>query len=257
MHGLGNDYIYLNCVEGAPEGLSALAVRLSDRHFGVGSDGLICVFPSQTADFRMEMYNADGSQGEMCGNGIRCVGKFVYDKGLTRKTTLTVETPAGVKTLALQLTDGVVSRVTVDMGPPAVEEPRKITVLGEDYTVVPVSMGNPHAVLYWDNIDSLELSDLGPFFECHPSFPNRTNTEFVEVLDRRTLRMRVWERGSGETLACGTGACAALAASVSGGRVGREATVKLRGGDLLVRWDEADNHIYMTGPAVTVYEGEI
>lgn len=257
MQGLGNDYVYLDCTRGAPEDLPGLAVRLSERHFGVGSDGLICIFPSEQADFRMRMFNADGSEGEMCGNGIRCVGKFVYDKGLTDKTRLTIETLAGVKRLELRVEDGLVSAVTVDMGVPEPGENRVLTVQGKSYTITPVSMGNPHAVTYLEGIDSLDLAQIGPEFECHPSFPNRTNTEFVEVLDRTHLRMRVWERGSGETLACGTGACAVLVASVLGGLADREATVRLRGGDLAIRWDEADGHVYMTGPAVTVFEGEL
>ena len=257
MEGLGNDYVYLNCLERTPPDLPELARRVSDRHFGVGSDGLICVCPSEQADFRMRMFNADGSEGEMCGNGIRCVGKFVYDKGLTDKTTVSVETKAGVKVLELQLgSDGLVSAVTVDMGAPAVEKPRDITVDGRSYTVTPVSMGNPHAVLYLEGIDGLDLPKIGPGFEHHPSFPNRTNTEFVEVTDRTHLRMRVWERGSGETLACGTGACAVLAATASAGRCERSAEVALLGGVLRIRWDEADGHIYMTGPAVTVFEGD-
>ena len=257
MEGLGNDYVYLNCLDRTPRDLPGLARRISDRHFGVGSDGLICVCPSEQADFRMRMFNADGSEGEMCGNGIRCVGKFVYDQGLTAKTTVSVETKAGVKVLELQLGgDGKVATVTVDMGAPAVEKPRDITVDGRSYTVTPVSMGNPHAVLYLEGIDGLDLPKIGPGFEHHPSFPNRTNTEFVEVTDRTHLRMRVWERGSGETLACGTGACAVLAATASAGRCERSAEVALLGGVLRIRWDEADGHIYMTGPAVTVFEGD-
>ena len=257
MEGLGNDYVYLNCLDGTPRDLPGLARRISDRHFGVGSDGLICVCPSEQADFRMRMFNADGSEGEMCGNGIRCVGKFVYDQGLTAKTTVSVETGAGVKVLELQLGgDGKVAMVTVDMGAPAVEAPREIEVDGKTYTVTPVSMGNPHAVLYLDGIDGLDLPGIGPGFECHPIFPNRTNTEFVEITDRTHLRMRVWERGSGETLACGTGACAVLAATVSAGRCERSAEVALLGGVLRIRWDETDGHIYMTGPAVTVFEGD-
>lgn len=256
MQGLGNDYIYLNCLDGAPEELPALAVRLSERHFGVGADGLICICPSDRADVRMRMFNADGSEGEMCGNGIRCVGKYVYDKGLVSRTALTVETPAGVRELELCVEDGTVYAVTVDMGAPVVEEPRMLALGSGAYRIRPVSMGNPHAVLYLDHIDGLDLTGLGPSFERHPSFPNRTNTEFVERLDRTHLKMRVWERGSGETLACGTGACAALAAAVADGRAERRASVLLRGGTLHLRWEESNDHIYMTGPAVTVFEGE-
>lgn len=256
MHGLGNDYVYLNCTERVPRDLSALAVKLSDRHYGVGSDGLICIFPSQAADFRMEMYNADGSPGEMCGNGIRCVGKYVYDKGLTTGTVLEIETPAGIRRLELHVHGGRVESVSADMGEPIIHPCRSISVKDKCYTVKPVSMGNPHAVLYVDDLDDLDLQALGPGFECHPAFPGRTNTEFASVLDRGIVRMRVWERGSGETLACGTGACAVLAASADLGLTDRTAVVRLRGGDLSVCWAD-DNHIYLTGPAVTVFEGEI
>ena len=256
MQGLGNDYVYLDCTKDTPKDLSALAVKVSDRHFGIGSDGLICIFPSEKADFRMRMFNADGSEGEMCGNGIRCVGKFVYDKRLTDKTTVTVETLAGIKTLQLQTGKGKVTAVTVDMGIPMAEEPRCLEILGKIYTVHPVSMGNPHAVTFLEGIDSIDLPAIGPLFERHPSFPNRTNTEFVEVKSSGLLKMRVWERGSGETLACGTGACATVAAFVSEGITEREVTVTLLGGDLHIHWEEADGHIYMTGPAVTVFEGD-
>lgn len=256
MQGLGNDYVYLDCTKESPEDLPALAVRISDRHFGVGSDGLICVCPSEKADFRMRMFNADGSEGEMCGNGIRCVGKFVYDKGLTDKTVITIETLAGIKEIHLSVERGKVLSVTVDMGIPEVENARTLEILGRKYEIRPVSMGNPHAVTFLDGIDDLKLEELGPHFENHPSFPNRTNTEFVEVLSPKLLRMRVWERGSGETLACGTGACAVLVAAVLAGRAERSATIRLRGGDLQIRWDEIDKHIYMTGPAVTVFEGD-
>lgn len=257
MQGLGNDYIYLNCMTDAPSDLPELAKRLSDRHFGVGGDGLICIFPSDLADFRMDMYNADGSRGEMCGNGIRCVGKYVRDKGLTSKQTVTIETLAGVKTLFLRTEGGKVSAVTVDMGKPEVKEAIKITVKGKDYTVIPVSMGNPHAVLFTQDIDDWDLPSVGPCFERHPAFPDRVNTEFAQQSDGGKLRMRVWERGSGETLACGTGACAVLAAAFETGRSERDAIIELRGGALSVRWSEEDGHIYMTGPAVTVFEGEI
>jgi len=256
MQGLGNDYVYLDCTKTTPPDLPDLAVRISDRHFGVGSDGLICVCPSETADFRMRMFNADGSEGEMCGNGIRCVGKFVYDKGLTRKTTLFIETLAGIKTLNLKVEGGQVSQVTVDMGTPIPESPRTLNIQGSDYLIYPVSMGNPHAVIFRNGVKELNLSDIGPHFEHHPSFPNRTNTEFVELLGPDHLFMRVWERGSGETLACGTGACATAVAANLAGKAGREVTVTLLGGDLHIRWDETDGHVYMTGPAVTVFEGD-
>ncbi|MGN0968305.1 MAG: diaminopimelate epimerase [Oscillospiraceae bacterium] len=257
MEGLGNDYVYVNCLERTPENLPNLAIQISDRHFGVGADGLICICPSEHADVRMRMFNADGSEGEMCGNGIRCVGKYVYDKGIIKKTTLTVETRAGVKPLKLMLENGLVSAVTVDMGKPDVRPPTEIAVKGNCYTVNPASMGNPHAVVYLPEIGKLDLKDLGPYFECHPLFPNRTNTEFVEIGDRTHLNMRVWERGSGETLACGTGACAVLAVTASLGLCEREAVVRLLGGELSIRWSEEDGHIYMTGPAKTVFEGEL
>ena len=257
MHGLGNDYVYMNCLDHTPEELPALARRVSDRHFGVGGDGLICICPSDCADVRMRMFNADGSEGEMCGNGVRCVGKFVYDKGLVKKNPLTVETLGGIKVLNFKLENDLVVAVTVDMGIPVIDPSAQITVKGNDYTVHPVSMGNPHSVVYLPEIAKLDLEYIGPDFECHPMFPNRTNTEFVEVIDRTHLNMRVWERGSGETLACGTGACAVLVASASLGLCEREATVHLLGGDLNIRWAEEDGHVYMTGPATTVFEGEL
>lgn len=256
MQGIGNDYIYLDCTKKEPADLSRLAIKLSDRHFGIGSDGLICACASEIADFRMRMFNADGSEGEMCGNGIRCLGKFIYDKGLSDKTELTIETLAGVRTVNLHIEQGKVDSVTVDMGKPRIEPMRILTVQGKDYAVYPISMGNPHAVVFEPNIEQLCLTEIGPHFEHHYSFPNRTNTEFVEVLSRDCLKMRVWERGSGETFACGTGACAVLVASVLSEQSEREATVKLLGGDLFIRWDEENGRVYMTGPAVTVFEGE-
>lgn len=257
MEGLGNDYVYVNCLDHTPEDLSALAIRVSDRHFGIGGDGLICICPSEKADCKMRMFNADGSEGEMCGNGVRCVGKFVYDKGLVKKNPLTVETLGGIKILHLTVENDLVTAVTVDMGKPVLSDAAAIIVKGENYTVHPVSMGNPHSVVYLQAIDQLNLELIGPDFECHPMFPNRTNTEFVEILDRTHLKMRVWERGSGETLACGTGACAVLAVTAAAGLCEREATVHLLGGDLNIRWSEEDGHIYMTGPATTVFEGEM
>lgn len=258
MHGLGNDYIYVDCTREMPEDLPELAVRLSRPHFGVGSDGLICILSSETADFRMRMFNADGSEGEMCGNGLRCLCKFVCDKGLTDKTELEIETPAGIKRARLHMEDGKVASVTVDMGQPLAGPSFFLSVLGEKYAVTPISMGNPHIVTFVEDLDSLELERLGPDFEHHPRFaPRRTNTEFVSVLDGSHLRMRVWERGSGETLACGTGACAAMVAASLCGHCGRKAAVSLRGGMLDIHWDERDGHVYMTGPAVTVFEGEI
>lgn len=255
MEGLGNDYVYVNCLEHMPEDLPGLAVRVSDRHFGIGSDGLICICPSDCADVKMRMFNADGSEGEMCGNGIRCVGKFVYDKGLVRKTTVTVETLAGIKTLELTVENNLVSMVKVQMGKPEIFEPVSIFVKGMTYTANPVSVGNMHAVVYLNDIDDMDLEAIGPGFENHPVFPRKPNTEFVEIKDRTHLKMRVWETGSGETMACGTGACAVLAATAALGLCEREVTVHLPGGDLNICWFEEDGQIYMTGPAVTVFEG--
>lgn len=256
MQGLGNDYVYLNCTFGEPADLSQLAKNISDRHYGVGSDGLICVCASKEADFRMRMFNSDGSEGEMCGNGIRCLGKYVYDKGLTNSTSITVETLGGLKTLRLHVQDGKVLEVTVDMGKPEILPERKISITEKHYTVIPISMGNPHAVVFCNEIQNLDLMALGPIFENHPIFPQRTNTEFVKVLNESKISMRVWERGSGETLACGTGACAAMVAAVQTGRLQRRPTVvQLLGGDLSIDWAN-DGHVYMTGPAVTVFEGE-
>ena len=257
MQGLGNDYIYLNCLDHIPEDLPGLARRLSDRHFGVGGDGLICICPSRTADFRMRMFNADGSEGRMCGNGIRCVGKFVYDRGLTGRTALDIETPAGVRRLALRTEGGAVTAVTVDMGAPGLEAPVPIQVNGKTYTGRPVDMGNPHLVVYWDRLETLPIASLGPGFEACPHFPHGVNTEFVRVDGRSRLTMRVWERGSGETLACGTGACAAAVCAAADGLTEGDVTVRLPGGELSIRWGGGDAHVYMTGPAVTVFEGEI
>lgn len=256
MEGLGNDYVYLNCLEHTPDNLPDLARTLSDRHFGVGADGLICICSSQIADVRMRMFNADGSEGEMCGNGIRCVGKYAYDKGLVQKNELTVETKAGIKRLWLIVKDSTVAAATVDMGEPNVGRCITAPVKEKDYTIYPVSVGNPHAVLFLPEIENLELNILGPQIECHPMFPNRTNVEFVKCIDRTHLTMRVWERGSGETLACGTGATAVLAAAATLGLCEREALIRLRGGELSLRWDTKDDHIYLTGPARTVFEGE-
>ncbi len=258
MQGLGNDYVFLDCTQSEPENLNELARRLSDRHFGVGSDGLICVFPSERGgDFKMRMFNADGSEGEMCGNGIRCLGKFVYDQGLTDRTEISVETPAGIRNLQLHLEKGKVSEVTVDMGRPEIAPAIQITVDQETYTAVPVSMGNPHCVVEVEDPQKMQLEVIGPAFECWPYFPDRTNAEFVRVLAPGELELRVWERGSGETLACGTGACAALAALVSQRKCRREAVLHLPGGDLKVRWEEKNGHMSMTGPAVKVFDGKL
>ena len=270
MHGLGNDYVYVNCFEEQIADRSALAVRVSDRHFGVGSDGLICIGPSERADFMMDMYNADGSRSQMCGNGIRCVGKYVYDKGLTDKTTITVESGGEVKTLLLLARDGAVYAVRVNMGQPVFDPARipvdaagedfidrPVEVLGRRYLVTCLSMGNPHAVTFVEDVDSLDIRTVGPAFESHPLFPERVNTEFVQVMDEKTLKMRVWERGSGETLACGTGASASVVAGVLNGLCNNIATVQLLGGDLEIEWDQDTGDVFMTGPAETVFEGEM
>ncbi len=270
MHGIGNDYIYVNCFEETVADPHRAARDLSDRHFWVGSDGLVLIKPSEIADFEMDMYNSDGSQAEMCGNAIRCVGKYVYDGGMTDKTSVSIATKAGIKYLELTVEDGKVASVRVDMGAPILEPPlipcnfdgdeavaRPITVQGREYRVTCVSMGNPHAVVYIDDVDGLEIEKIGPDFEKHEKFPRKTNTEFVKVLDRHTVQMRVWERGAGETWACGTGACAVLVATVLNGLCDRRATVKLRGGDLLIEWDEATGHVFMTGPATTVFTTEV
>ncbi|MEY8427056.1 diaminopimelate epimerase [Lachnospiraceae bacterium 46-15] len=270
MQGIGNDYVYVNCFEEKVENPGELAVKVSDRHFGIGSDGLILIKPSKNADFRMEMYNADGSEGAMCGNGIRCVGKYVYDYGLTEQTSIRVETKSGVKYLDLTVEEGKVSQVRVNMGAPELFPPKipvladgdkaldaPIMVDGREYRMTCVSMGNPHAVVYLDDVKNLEIEKIGPRFEMHPCFPDRVNTEFVRVIDGSTLEMRVWERGSGETLACGTGACAVAVASILNGYVSGEVTVKLLGGDLKISWDEQGNIVYMTGPAAVVFDGEI
>ena len=270
MQGLGNDYVYVNCLKEKVESPSEMARRVSDRHFGVGSDGLILICPSECADFEMKMYNADGSRGEMCGNGIRCVGKYVYDYGLTDQTEISVETLGGIKHLSLTVEEGKVALVKVDMGSPifvpeqipvkvegdhAVNVP--ISVDGDEYRMTCVSMGNPHAVVYLDDIQNMEIEKIGPKFEHHSCFPNRVNTEFARVLDRETVEMRVWERGSGETLACGTGACAVAVASMVNGLTEDCVTVQLLGGNLKIEWDREKNVVYMTGPATVVFDGEL
>ena len=270
MHGLGNDYVYVNCFEEKIDNPPAVARFVSDRHFGIGSDGLIMINPSKTADFEMEMYNADGSRGEMCGNGIRCVAKYVYDYGLTDKTQISVETLGGIKYLDLTVEDGKVSQVKVDMGKPELEadmipiisereqvidEP--IEVDGKEYHMTGVSMGNPHAVIYVDDVKGLDLEKIGPKFENHERFPKRINTEFVHCIDRQTVEMRVWERGSGETLACGTGACAVAVSSILNNLTDTQVTVKLLGGDLQIEWDREKDRVFMTGPATVVFDGVI
>ena len=259
MQGIGNDYVYVNLFEETVEDAPALARKLSRRRFGVGSDGLILIGPSDRADFRMHMYNADGSRGAMCGNGARCVGKYVHDKGLTEKTELTLETDAGIRALRLNLEGGRVSSVRVDMGEPGFSGGQELPVEigGRTFAVTPVSMGNPHGVTFLQEpVERFDLGMYGPLMERHPAFPEGINAEFVNVLSRDRLCMRVWERGSGVTLACGTGACAVLAAACLRGLTQRKAQVELDGGELTVEWDEATGHVFMTGPAAFVFDGE-
>ncbi|MBQ9233169.1 MAG: diaminopimelate epimerase [Lachnospiraceae bacterium] len=275
MEGLGNDYVYINCFNERVDNPSELSVKVSDRHFGIGSDGLILIKPSDKADFTMEMYNADGSQSEMCGNGIRCVGKYVYDYGLTDKEDITVETLAGIKFLKLYVADGKVDKVTVNMGAPILA-PKEVPVLadtlpdgmdkvidypinigGKEYKTTCVSMGNPHSVVFVEDTDNFPLEEVGPLFENNKFFPRRVNAEFVQIVNRNYAKMRVWERGSGETLACGTGTCASVVAAILNGLTEDEVTVKLLGGELVIKWDKEENIVYMTGPAKVVFDGEI
>jgi len=269
MQGIGNDYVYVNCLKETIENPSSLAIMVSDRHFGIGSDGLILIRPSSVADFFMEMFNADGTRSEMCGNGIRCVGKYVYDHGLTDKTEITVNTLAGVKHLTLHVEGGLVAAVTVDMGEPILDAElipvkaesspvvsKTIEVNGQTFEMTCASMGNPHAVIFVEDTGLVPIDTIGPAFEFHPAFPRRVNAEFVQVLNRAEANMRVWERGTGETLACGTGACASVVACVLNGLTDDVVTMHLLGGDLRIRWNRDDNHVYMTGPAATVFEGE-
>lgn len=269
MHGCGNDYIYINGFIEQVDNPSQLAVKMSNRNFGVGSDGLVLILPSQVADFRMRMFNSDGSEAEMCGNAIRCVGKYVFDKELTNQTVIKIETLAGIKKLDMIVEKGLVTYVKVDMGEPILSSKEipvvsdknpvigeEINAKGDTYAFTCVSMGNPHAITYVDSTDDFPLDSIGPIVEVHEKFPRKTNVEFVQVVDRDTLKMRVWERGAGETLACGTGACATLVASVLNDMCNRKATIKLLGGDLVIEWDENTNHIIMSGPATIVFEGE-
>lgn len=270
MQGLGNDYIYVDCTHTVINNIADIARRVSDRHFGIGSDGLVLIMKSDVADFRMRMFNSDGSEAEMCGNAIRCVGKYVYDNKMIDKNKITIETLAGIKILDLRIENEEVVLARVDMGEPIlipkdipvdsgkdrfISEP--VEIGGKTYNVTAVSMGNPHAISYVNDVTNFPLFEVGPKMETHKLFPRKVNAEFVQVVDRSTLKMRVWERGAGETLACGTGACAVLVASVLNGVSDRIATIKLLGGDLLIEWSEKDNHVYMTGPAVKVFEGEI
>ena len=269
MHGIGNDYVYMDCTKERLENPGEIARLVSDRHKGIGSDGLILIQSSDEADFEMAMYNADGSYGKMCGNGIRCVAKYVYDNGLTDKTEISVISGGAVKYLKLTVENGKVKKVRVNMGEPILK-PSEIPVVGDGdklvavpivvdnqvYEMTCVSMGNPHAVVFLDDVENLKIEEIGPRFEQHERFPDRVNTEFVERIDRKNLKMRVWERGSGETMACGTGACATAVAAILNGYAERDVTVHLLGGDLEISWDETDNCVYMTGPAATVFTGE-
>lgn len=268
MHGCGNDYVYVNLFEETVVDPGKLSIAVSDRHFGIGSDGLITIGPSSVADFCMRMYNADGSEAGMCGNGIRCVAKYVYDHHLTDQTVISVETGAGVKDLSLEIRDGRVSAVRVDMGEPILAPERipvraqgdrvvddPVSVGGREWNMTCVSMGNPHAVVFVENVAEFPLAQYGPCFENHERFPERTNTEFVQIHSRAEISMRVWERGSGETLACGTGTCAAVMACILNGRTDDRVQVHLRGGDLFIEYDRQRNHVFMTGPAVEVFTG--
>lgn len=270
MHGLGNDYVYMDAIHQHIENESTLAQVVSNRNFGIGSDGLILICKSEKADFKMRMFNSDGSEAEMCGNGIRCVGKFVYDKGLTQKTEVTIETLAGIKTLQLNVKEGKVETVKVDMGEPILE-PNEIPVISEEkpvknlklkaedkeFVFTCVSMGNPHAITIVENTKEFDVEKYGKVLEVDKAFPNKTNVEFIEIVDKNNIKMRVWERGAGETLACGTGACASVVACVLNNLTERNVNVELLGGKLEIEWNKNDNHIYMTGPAVTVFEGEL
>ena len=271
MHGLGNDYVYMDAINQKIENREELARYVSDRHFGIGSDGLILICESKVADFRMQMFNSDGTEAEMCGNGIRCVGKFVYDKKMTNKDIVTIETLAGIKTLKLTIKDGKVEKARVDMGEPILE-PNKIPVISKEMPVknlklkiedkefnfTAVSMGNPHAITFIDeDVKEFELEKYGKPVEINDAFPKRTNVEFINIVNRNNIKMRVWERGAGETLACGTGACASAVASALNGYTDRNVNVELLGGTLEIEWNEENNHVYMTGSATTVFEGEI
>ena len=267
MHGISNDYIYVNAFDTQLSDPAGVARRVSQRRTGIGGDGLILICPSDTAHARMEMYNADGSRGEMCGNGIRCVGKYLYDHGIATDNPLRVDTDTGLKVLFLEVEDGSVARVTVDMGEPILDGPQipvaaegqivnqPLHVDGHAYAVTCVSMGNPHCVTFVDDVEAIALEKIGPQFESHAFFPNRVNTEFIQVVSPSELNMRVWERGSGETWACGTGACGATVAAILNEKSERRVTVHLRGGDLEIEWRAEDNHVYMTGAAEEVFEG--
>ncbi len=272
MHGAGNDYIYMNCMEGVPADPEKLAIAVSDRHFGIGADGLVLILPSDVADFRMRMFNADGSEAEMCGNASRCIGKYVFEKGITTKTKVSLETKAGIKVLHLSVTDGIVTKVRVDMGEPVLEATKipvvsdndkcinePIEVDGRQFRFTAVSMGNPHAVIFLDkendSLDDYTVHHYGKLLEVHPLFPRKANIEFVKIDSPRHATMRVWERGSGETLACGTGACAASVAAVLNGLSARTLDIDLPGGTLTIEWNEDDNHVYLSGGAEFIADG--
>ena len=272
MHGAGNDYVYVNCFEQKLDNIGQIAKQISDRHFGIGSDGLVLILPSQVADFKMDMYNADGSQGKMCGNAIRCVAKYVYDNKMTSKKEVAIETLSGIKYIKVKTKNDKVTSATVNMGQPILNAKdipttfdgemvvnKNINVACVDVFVTCVSMGNPHCVTFVPNVDDLKLKNIGPDFENFKAFPDRINTEFVELVDDNTIKMRVWERGSGETLACGTGACASVVASILCGHCKKDVDIKviLLGGELVIRWDSESNNVFMTGPATTVFTGEI
>lgn len=269
MEGCGNDYVYVNGFEEKIDNPNEVAIAVSDRHFGIGSDGLIIINPSEVADFKMCMYNADGSEGKMCGNGIRCVAKYVYDFNLTDKDVITVETLSGIKTLKLNVENGKVKTVRVNMGAPILECDKvsvkyddekminkPVKVDGKTFNITCVSMGNPHAVTFINDTDNLEIEKIGPKFENNEIFPDKVNTEFIQIIDKNTVKMRVWERGSGETFACGTGACASVVASVLNRLTENKVTVKLLGGDLEIEYNQDENTVYMTGPARVVFTGE-
>ncbi len=268
MHGLGNDYVYVDTFDQSVPDPAAMAIAVSRPHFGVGADGLVLIGPSTEADYAMRMFNADGSEGEMCGNAVRCIGKYVHDRGLTAKTRVTLATRGGIKTLELRLQGGSVEQVTVDLGEPALSPAslpvtlagaqvlnHPLSIDGQTHHISCVSMGNPHAVIFVDDPQAVDVHGIGRQIEHHPLFPKRTNVEFVRVWRRDLLEMRVWERGSGETLACGTGAAASLVAAVLNGLADRSAVVQLTGGELHVHWDARDNHVYQTGPATFVFDG--
>ena len=280
MQGIGNDYVYIDCTKKELEKPEKISQIVSDRHFGIGSDGLILILNSKVADFKMEIYNADGSQAEMCGNGIRCVAKFVYDKGLTEKTKLKIETLAGIKELELNVENGKVKTVKVDMGEPILEAEKipvyidekmksegitptsviknlKLEAYTQNLTFTCVSMGNPHAITFIDNVEKFDVKKFGSVFEVAKAFPKKSNIEFVEIVDKENINMRVWERGSGETMACGTGSCASVVACILNNKTSNKVKVHLLGGELYIEWNKENNHIYMTGPAEIVFEGKI